>query len=175
MINEKQARKYCKEELSKIENYEKAIADTTQTWHCHHMTETWWNCTAKDLIDNECYYNRKACELIFLTPSEHTSLHSKGKIQTEETCRKKSESLKGKNKGKIFSEEHRRKISEAKKGKPSPFKGKKMSDESRIKLSESHKGQLPTKGSKEMHWYNNGVENVLTYACPEGYIKGRLK
>ena len=49
MINEKQARKYCKEELSKIKNYDKAIADTTQTWDLHHMTETWWNCTKKEL------------------------------------------------------------------------------------------------------------------------------
>ena len=175
MINIKKVKRYCKEDISKIKNYEQAIADTNQTWHCHHMTETWWNCTAKELMENDCYYHRKACELIFLTPEEHTRLHFNGKIQTEETCRKKSESLKGKNKGKHNSEETRRKISEAKKGKPSPFKGKKMSYESRRKLSESHKGQLPTKGSKGMHWYNNGVENVLTYACPEGYIKGRLK
>ena len=174
MINEKLARKYCKEELSKIKNYDKAMADTTQTWHCHHMTETWWNCSAKDLIENECYYHRKACELIFLTPSEHTSLHTKGKIQTEETRRKKSESLKGKKK-KPFSEEHRRKISEAKKCKPSPFKGKKMSYESRRKLSESHKGHPPTKGSLGMHWYNNGIVNNLAYECPNGFVKGRLK
>lgn len=37
MINEKQARKYCKEDISKIKNYEKAIADTTKTWQCHVM------------------------------------------------------------------------------------------------------------------------------------------
>ena len=175
MISERKAKRSCKEDISKIENYDKAIADNTQVWHCHHRTEIWWNCTAQELIDNECYYNRKACELIFLTPSEHTSLHSKGKIQTEETCRKKSESLKGKNKGKVRSEEHRRKISEAKKGKPSPFKGKKMSYESRRKLSESHKGHIPTKGSKGMHWYNNGKVNKFSYECPEGFVKGRLK
>ena len=154
MINEKQARKYCKEELSKIKNYDKAIADTTQTWHCHHMTETWWNCSVKDLIENECYYNRKACELIFLTPEEHKSLHMKGKILSEET---------------------KRKLSEANKGKVSPRKGVTLSEETRIKMSESHKGQPPTKGSSGMHWYNNGIVNNLAYECPNGFVKGRLK
>lgn len=96
MINEKLAHRYCKEDLSKIKNYDKAIADTSQTWDLHHMTETWWNCSAKDLIDNECYYNRKACELIFLTPSEHHKLHNKGKHHSEESRKKISEAKKGK-------------------------------------------------------------------------------
>ena len=116
MINEIQARKYCKEDISKIKNYDKAIADTTQTWHCHHMTETWWNCTVKELIENECYYNRKACELIFLTQAEHHRLHHKGKTLTEEHRRKLSEAAKGKknhNFGKTPSEDTRRKLSEA--------------------------------------------------------------
>lgn len=119
MINESRARKFCKEDISKIKNYDKAIADKTQTWDCHHMTETWWNCTAKDLIENECYYNRKACELIFLTHAEHMSLHNKsrtgeknplfGKHHSEETRRKMSIALKGRS----FTEEWRKNISEA--------------------------------------------------------------
>ena len=112
MINFRQTKKYCKEDISKIKNYDKAIADTTQTWVCHHRTEIWWNCTAQDLIDNECYYHRKACELIFLTPAEHTSLHKKGKKRkpfTEEHRRKMSEAKKGKK----FTEEHRKKIAVA--------------------------------------------------------------
>ena len=79
MIDEYRAKLYCKEDISKIKNYEQAVNDTTQTWECHHMTETWWNCTRQELIDNECYYNRKACELIFLTSVEHRSLHMKDK------------------------------------------------------------------------------------------------
>ena len=171
MINKYQVLNFCKEDISKIKNYDKAIADTTQTWECHHMTETWWNCSRQDLIDNECYYNRKACELIFLTKAEHRRLHYKGRALTEETRRKMSES----HKGHSVSDESRRKISETKKGQPSPMKGKIHSEESLRKMSESHKGHPPTKGSKGMHWYNNGKVNKFSYECPEGYIKGRLK
>ena len=112
MINFRQTKKYCKEDIRKIKNYDKAIADTTQTWVCHHRTEIWWNCSAQDLIDNECYYHRKACELIFLTPAEHIRLHKKGKKRkpfTEEHRRKMSEAKKGKK----FTEEHRKKIADA--------------------------------------------------------------
>ena len=124
MINKYQAQTYCKEDISKIENYDKAIADTTQTWVCHHRTEIWWNCTRKELLENECYYNRKACELIFLTPAEHSSLHHKGKSLTDEHKRKLSASMKGKNKGRT-----------------SLMKGKSRSDEIRLKISESKKGK----------------------------------
>ena len=120
MIDEYRAKLYCKENISKIKNYDKAIADTTQVWHCHHMTETWWNCTKKDLIKNECYYNRKACELIFLTKSEHSRLHRKGKILSKEHRRKICESHKGLKQ----SEETCIKISESLKGKPNSIFGK---------------------------------------------------
>ena len=128
MINEKNVKKYCKEDFSKIENYDKAIADTTKVWHCHHRTEIWWNCTAQELIDNECYYNRKACELIFLTPEEHAAVHLKGnsfmlgKNHSEETRKKMSEAHKGRlpwNTGKHHSEESRKKIGEKSIGRKS--------------------------------------------------------
>ena len=168
MINEKRARKYCKEDISKIKNYDLAIADTTQTWVCHHMTETWWNCSKQDLIDNECYYNRKACELIFLTPAEHRRLHNmkmleetrrkiseankgrtspmKGRTLSDETRKKMSESLKGR----TFSEETRRKMSESHKGKSSPRKGVILSEETRKKMSESHKRRSVMKKNLSM-------------------------
>ena len=133
MINEMQAKKYCKEDISKIKNYDAAIADKTHTWHCHHMTETWWNCTAKDLIENECYYNRKACELIFLTPSEHRRLHAKG----ENNPMYGRTGNKNPMHGKKHSDESRRKISEAKKGK----KRKPFTEETRRKMSEVRKGK----------------------------------
>lgn len=140
MINEYYAKLYCKEDISKIKNYEQAIADKTQTWVCHHMTEIWWNCTAQELIENECYYNRKACELIFLTQEEHKRLHMKGKILSAETRRKISETQKGK----LLSEEHRKKLSEAKKGKKRmPF-----SEEHRRKISEAKKGKVRSEETK---------------------------
>ena len=145
MINEYYAKKFCKEDISKIKNYDLAVADTTQVWHCHHMTETWWKCTKKDLIDNECYYNRKACELIFLTPEEHMRLHNKCRMVTEETRKKMSESHKGKH----LSENHRKKLSEANKGKSTWNKGKSMTEETKQKLSEALKGH---KGMAGMTW-----------------------
>ena len=155
MINEKQAKKYCKEDISKIKNYDLAIADTTQTWDCHHMTETWWNCSEKDLIENECYYGRKACELIFLTHAEHASLHKKGVKFSEEHSIKISESLKGRtlteehrrnlsesHKGKLHTDQTRMKLSELNKGKIGFWKGKTLSEETRKKMSDSHKGHI---------------------------------
>ena len=150
MINVKKAQKYCKEDLSKIENYEQAVNDTTQVWDLHHRTAIWWNCSKKDLIDNECYYNRKACELIFLTHSEHRRLHNMN--LTDETKKKRSDSMKGKNKGKIpwnkgkkTTEETLLKMSASLKGKPAWNKGKTVSEETRKKLSEAAKRRYARK------------------------------
>lgn len=149
MINEKLARKYCKEDISKIKNYEKAIADTTQTWDLHHRTEIWWNCTAQELIENECYYNRKACELIFLTRSEHIKLHN---INMSEDRRKKmSDSMKGKNKGKNASDDTRKKMSEA-------HKGTHHYEETRKKLSELYKGKTWKLINGKRVWISKEVE-----------------
>lgn len=140
MINEYWTKRFCKEDISKIENYEKAIADTTQVWHCHHRTEIWWHCSKKDLIENECYYNRKACELIFLTPSEHSRLHAVNR--TKET---------------------RIKLSESKKGKTSPRKGVTLLEETRKKISESNKGK--NKGKNTSIFYKAFQEHYGIARC----------
>lgn len=134
-------------ELSKIENYDKAIADTTQVWDCHHRLEVQNGkpVLKKDLIAQGLYYHRPAEELIFLTEKDHCLLHCKsnknlggigkdnpfyGKKHSEETKAKISESRKGKpawNKGKHLSEEWREKISAAKQN---------ISDETRRKMFE---------------------------------------
>ena len=157
MINERQAKKYCKEDISKIENYDKAVADTSQTWDLHHRTEIWWNCSKQDLIDNECYFNRKACELIFLTRSEHDKLHKKDKVVSESTRQKLSASLKGK-KRKPLSEDTRRKISEAMKCENNPFYGKSHTEDTRRKLSEARKGKTWKVIDGKRVWYSKEAE-----------------
>ena len=86
--------KYCSDDISKIENYDKAINDTTQTWHCHHRLEIHDNGTTlsqEELKSNGMYYNRPASELIFLTRREHMRLHRTGKKMMKYTHSKVSE------------------------------------------------------------------------------------
>lgn len=161
-------RKYCKN-YEKIENYDKAVSDTTQTWECHHRMELITtgavvNSSVQDLKDWGIYYDRPADELIFLTKDEHRKLHQTGKQVSKETRKLQSKAKKGKkghklsdetkkkisisntgkshpawNKGVPCSEEAKRKMSEALKGKPSNRKGKTHSDETRKKISEKLK------------------------------------
>ena len=191
MICEESAKSYCKDDISLIENYDKAIADKTQVWQCHHRRETIYS--VKDLQDIGEYYNRPACELIFLTPMDHRRLHNlgkpsgmKGKQHSAETRKKMSEAHKGRtfseetrkklseaHKGKHHSEESRKKISEALNGENHPMFGKHHSEETRKKMSEANKGKNNwTKGN---HWYNNGVTSILAKTCPEGFVPGRIK
>lgn len=74
MINEKYARLYCSEDISKIENYTEAIADS-KLWECHHRAETDEKLTYKELKAQCRYWKRPAAELIFLTKSAHRKLH----------------------------------------------------------------------------------------------------
>lgn len=130
MVDLVHANAYCVEDISKIENYDKAIADKENTWHCHHKLEIHSNYenTANDLIMMNLYFHRPASELIFMTPSEHQRLHHKGKTTW--------------NKGIPMSDEAKKKLSASSKGRKSWNKGKKgiYSEESRRKMSEAHKG-----------------------------------
>lgn len=124
MINEKYAKQFCKDDISKIENYEQAMNDTTKTWHCHHRLELTLDgehaLSKVDLIRMDMYYKRPYFELIFLTSIEHHRLH---------------------NTGKLFSEETRKKISEALKGEKNPWYGKRHCEETRKKIGEAYKGK----------------------------------
>lgn len=159
MICLENVKRYCKD-YTKIENYEEAVADTTQTWDCHHRlqlvkTGGVVDASAQDLIDWGIYYDRPADELIFLTAAEHGSLHNKGthhnkgKHLSEEHKQKIGKAHKGKKRG-PHSEETRRKISEAMRGDKNPMKGKHPSEETRKKLSEAGKGKHQLYKGK--HW-----------------------
>lgn len=161
MINERQAQKYCRGDIAKIENYEKAVADTAHTWHLHHRLELTLDgkfAHSRDELKRlGMYFDRPYFELIFLTQSEHRRLHSstlsddtkqklgkahKGRHRSDETRKKISEAKKGSH----HSEESKRKMSEAKKGENNPRygktawnKGKQRSEETRKKISEAAK------------------------------------
>ena len=137
MINEQLAHKYCKDDITKIENYNKAIDDTTQTWDVHHRLEFTLDGefahSPSDLKRMNMYYDRPYFELIFLTKSEHIRLHRTGQPSSADTRKKISEARKGH----TVSEETKRKISEAHKGK----KGHTFSDETKQRISEALKGR----------------------------------
>ena len=111
-----------------IENYDKAIADNTQTWQVHHRREEFYS--QKELIERGEYYDVPPEDLIFLTPVEHHKIDSR--------CKRVSEAKKGKHR----SEETKKKLSET-------MKGRKLSEEHRKKLSEAKKGNQNAKGK---HW-----------------------
>jgi len=133
---------YCSEP-SKIENYDKAIENTTQIWECHHRLETHTSDGERRLVDLtplelkalDMYYHRPPEEFIFLTKEDHVSLHSRYRNQKLDEKGRTSP-----NKGKHLSDETRRKLSNARKGKP-------KSGEHKRKLSEAHKGKF-----KGKHW-----------------------
>lgn len=179
---------YCSEDISKIENYEQAMQDTSHIWHCHHKRGL-----DEDLRAISEYYNRPAAELIFLPEGYHHKLHNSGKYapmfgkhMSEETKQKLSQSIKKA----LADQEVRAKMSAAKRGKPSPRKGAKLSEETKQKLRDANLGKkhsqetkmkisASTKGkntwAKGRHWYNNGIVVVGAYECPEGFVPGRLK
>lgn len=113
MINYYKAKRYCCEDLSLVENYSQAVADRTQTWQCHHRAEVLpcGRFSRSDLEKFGLLWNRPAAELVFLTESEHKSIHKNhlGRAHSEETKRKISEAKKGRR----LSEETRRRMSEA--------------------------------------------------------------
>lgn len=180
MINIIGVKKFCCDDISLIENYEKAIQDKEQTWHCHHRFETDKNLNSKELKERNLYFHRPSSELIFLTPSDHLHLHSKHRwndpnfrkkqieILTEankrlEVRQKHSESKKGTHN----SDEHNKNISKAKK----EFY---TNPDERKKLSQLLKGK-----SKDKRWMSNGVQQIFVkqenteYYLSKGYHFGR--
>ena len=139
MINEKKVKSYCCEDISLIENYDKAMTDKTQTWDCHHRAEILpcGRFSRGDLKKHGLYWGVPASQLVFMSQNEHLSLHMKGVPKTESMKHKLSKSRKGKH----LSEEHRRKISKSMKGMTSHNKGKHLSEETRNRISSAMSGE----------------------------------
>lgn len=144
MICEHTVKKFCKDDISKIENYELAINDSSM-WHCHHRLELTIN---NEFANSEAnlkrlnmYYNRPYFELIFLKSEDHHRLHN--------SVYKHNDSIR-----------HKISINTSK-----AMRGKLPKNIDALKYSRKNKG---------MHWFTNGSLNVMSYACPAGYWKGRV-
>ena len=185
---------YCCEQLELVENYAAAKAENFKGWCIHHRLEIQPDGTRmsrQELKDKDLYFNRPASELVFMRCEEHTSLHHKDKVISEETRQKLSETHKGDNnplfgkhhseetrkkmsvnngrfwKGKQLSAEHRQKLSESRRGENHPLFGNHHSDETRLKIAEANKGK---------HWWNDSVSCKYSRECPgEGWTRGRLR
>lgn len=159
MIDKKHVKTYCCEDISNIENYEEAVS-SPEKWVCHHRMETHrrngkervTRLSTQDLIDWGIYYNRPADELVFMTRSEHSRLHTKDNICSPEVRLRPN---KGKFKNghrcylKHHSEETKRKLSEA-------MKGHKVSEETREKYRQAHLGKNFTCNAAYKEYKANG-------------------
>lgn len=133
----KGVKQFCCEDISLIENYQKAINDSNETWHCHHRLEIQGDIrySRRQLIEMKLYYERPASELIFLTLVEHSRIHWLGKKRGK------------------FSDEHKKKLSERKIGN-SFHTGCKNSEESKAKMS------IAAKNRKNRVGYTKGKHRV---------------
>lgn len=147
MIDELTPYAYCCEDISKIENYDIAVNDSTQRYVCHHRKGTDLKLTREELKAAGLYFNRPADELIFLTVSEHARLH-----QANLSEKQKLEK----------SERSRQAIIKVNK---TYWKGRKWSDHRKTEQS-----QLMA----EYRWWTDGTKCVRAKDCPgEGWIRGR--
>ena len=176
--------KYCFcDNFECIENYDLAIEDTKTTWSCHHKLEAFFS--AKELQEMNRYYHVSPKELVFVQESgngdrtHHYYWPHASRKGICEWARNNEPWNKGKKIGPL-PEETCRKMSESHKGKSTWNKGLKtgsLSEETKKKISTSHKGKKHnyySKGNKGMHWYNNGIVQMQAFECPNGFVPGRL-
>jgi hypothetical protein len=79
MIGLSKVKRECKDDITKIENYEEAINDKVNMWECHHRLELTLDGefahTHKELKRLGMYWYRPYFELIFLKQEDHKKLH----------------------------------------------------------------------------------------------------
>lgn len=148
MICLKTVKKFCND-YTKIENYEKAMADDTQTWVCHHrlgiLPFSQKTISRKFLEEQGLYFNQPPESLIFLEGKEHRKIHGS-------TSMERIQKMSDLRKGKSLSNETKAKISEAHKGKKMPVEavekmrksllGFKQSEETKKKHSDAMTGHI---------------------------------
>ena len=155
-------------------------------YHLHHKDVTLRH-------ENPERYNEWNPEdLVMITNTEHARMHRCGKKDSEETCQKKSMSLRANTKwieklrnmkpflGCHHSNETKMKMSESAHHRPqiseetreklrnrkNGMLGRNQTDETKKKISESKKG---------IRWWNNGTEQKQCRECPDGWTHGRIR
>lgn len=135
MISKHKVKLFCKDDITKIENYDKAINDESKIWHCHHRLELTLDGefanSIEDLKRLDMYYHRPYFELIFLEPEEHLRLHSKGENNNMHNNGHKISGDKNGRYGKGYIVE----------GERNGMYGRHHTEESKIKISINKKGQ----------------------------------
>ena len=83
--------------------------------------------------------------------------------QSPELIAKRASAISKAKLGIKFSPEHRAAMSKSRIGRPSKLKG--------LKRPEVSEGR---KGISSGLWFNNGIENIKSKECPDGFFRGRL-
>lgn len=148
MICLDKVKQFCKDDYTKIKNYDLAISDNKIVWHCHHILELTLNnefAHSKDeLIRMDMYYKRPYFELIFLKPNDHKKLHLDN-----------------------LSEHTRKKLSRL---CTKTWTGRKHTKDTKEKMSLSHLNHNGWNAKKRA--FTNGIKNILAYTCPSGFRPG---
>lgn len=155
MIDEKQAKLICCENISNIYGYAEAVADKTQTWDLHHCIGLAYS--KQELIDMGLYYNQPAEYLMFVTRKQHKHLHHK--FMREDEHIKRSNAVKGAknpNYGVKYSPERLKQMSKA-------MKGFRHTEESKRKISEGHKGIDHSYCNKKVYQYTKNGKFIAVY------------
>lgn len=139
---------YCKDDVSKIENYEQAMNDKEHVWHCHHRLELTLDGefahSRAELQRLGMYFKRPYFELIFLKSAEHRKLHNS--------------SLPDKTRAKLADSAKRN------------WTGRHHSEESKTKMSKTHMGHKGYNAKKRA--FTDGVKNIFAHECPVGFRPG---
>lgn len=156
----KNVNKFCKDDLSLIENYDKAINDNINVWDCHHRLETDLNVSQQYLISNNLYLNRPATELIFLTRTEHRKLHGyqyRGTYNLSKELRNEISIRQTGSSNSFYNHTHntnaRQSISKAQK----EFQNKPVVKEKKSKRMKNNKL------TQNFRWITNGTDNKFAH------------
>ena len=193
-MNIKGIKRYCKDDISLIENYDKAI-NSKERWDCHHRLETDLDVSQQYLKDHGLYYNRPASELIFLTCEEHTALHNKTEYRKQRIHNPEAEAKRQEtnNKPEVKEKHHKNmkfghNTPEAKENHRKATQKRNNNPEYRKKIKEiNNRPETREKKSKAMKgnkqyldhiWVTNGIErkcphkSKLDYYLNLGWVIG---